>query len=74
MTTPTSDSAAPDTATLDTVIFDLDGTLVDSAPDMHAAANRALARDGRAPISLASSSATGYPASLSGPSKRAVRR
>lgn len=53
MTTPTSDSAAPDTATLDTVIFDLDGTLVDSAPDMHAAANRALARDGRAPISLA---------------------
>jgi len=52
MTTPASDSAAPVNSTLDTIIFDLDGTLVDSAPDMHAAANRILARDGRPPISL----------------------
>ncbi len=41
MTTPT------------TLVFDLDGTLVDSAPDMHAAANRTLARAGRDEISLA---------------------
>ena len=52
MTTPALDSATPVTSTLDTIIFDLDGTLVDSAPDMHAAANRTLARDGRPPISL----------------------
>jgi phosphoglycolate phosphatase len=28
------------------VIFDLDGTLIDSAPEIHAATNRALAREG----------------------------
>ncbi|MGR3548872.1 MAG: phosphoglycolate phosphatase [Roseovarius sp.] len=28
------------------VIFDLDGTLIDSAPDIHAAANRVMARHG----------------------------
>ncbi|WP_172331088.1 phosphoglycolate phosphatase [Mangrovicoccus sp. HB161399] len=29
------------------VLFDLDGTLIDSAPDLHAAANRMLADEGR---------------------------
>ncbi len=35
------------------VIFDLDGTLVDSAPGIHAAANEMLAAAGHAPIDLA---------------------
>jgi phosphoglycolate phosphatase len=34
------------------VIFDLDGTLIDSAPDIHAAANRVLADEGLAPLSF----------------------
>jgi phosphoglycolate phosphatase len=34
------------------VILDLDGTLIDSAPDLHAAANRVLAAAGRAPLDL----------------------
>jgi phosphoglycolate phosphatase len=33
-------------------VFDLDGTLVDSAPDIHAAINRVLARRGLAPYGL----------------------
>jgi phosphoglycolate phosphatase len=33
------------------VIFDLDGTLIDSAPDIRAALNRVLAADGLAPLS-----------------------
>jgi phosphoglycolate phosphatase len=33
------------------VIFDLDGTLVDSAPDIHAAVNRLLADMGEAALS-----------------------
>lgn len=36
-----------------TIVFDLDGTLVDSAQDMHAAANRILTRTGRTGITLA---------------------
>lgn len=32
------------------VIFDLDGTLIDSAPDIHAAANRVLAEAGADPL------------------------
>lgn len=32
------------------VLFDLDGTLVDSAPDLMAAMNRLLLREGRAPV------------------------
>ena len=35
------------------VLFDLDGTLIDSAPDIHAGANRVLAENGLAPQSLA---------------------
>ena len=35
------------------VVFDLDGTLVDSAPDMHTALNGVLAARGHAPLSLA---------------------
>ncbi|WP_343237123.1 phosphoglycolate phosphatase [Xanthomonas sp. XNM01] len=35
------------------VLFDLDGTLLDSAPDMLATANRMLAARGRAPTTLA---------------------
>lgn len=38
---------------LDGVLFDLDGTLVDSAPDILLAANRVLADAGRAPLDLA---------------------
>ena len=34
------------------VIFDLDGTLVDSAPDLHAVANTLLAENGAGPVSL----------------------
>lgn len=35
-----------------TLIFDLDGTLIDSAPDIHAAANSALTQMGRATLDL----------------------
>ena len=35
-----------------TVVFDLDGTLVDSAADLQTAANRALADEGGAPLDL----------------------
>lgn len=35
------------------IIFDLDGTLIDSAPDIHAAVNRMLAEAGRPALSLA---------------------
>ncbi|WP_025310786.1 phosphoglycolate phosphatase [Roseicyclus elongatus] len=34
------------------IVFDLDGTLVDSAPDLHAAVNRMLAEHGALPLSL----------------------
>ncbi|MCB1388735.1 MAG: phosphoglycolate phosphatase [Rhodobacteraceae bacterium] len=34
------------------LVFDLDGTLIDSAPDLHAAANRVLAEWGAAPLDL----------------------
>jgi phosphoglycolate phosphatase len=37
----------------DVLIFDLDGTLVDSAPDLHRCLNAVLAEQGRAPVSLA---------------------
>lgn len=35
------------------IIFDLDGTLIDSAPDIHAALNRALAEEGAPATTLA---------------------
>lgn len=35
------------------IVFDLDGTLVDSAPDIHAAVNRMLAGENRGPLDLA---------------------
>ncbi len=38
--------------TIQGVLFDLDGTLVDSAPDLLAAVNRVLADAGRAPLDL----------------------
>lgn len=38
--------------TKDTIIFDLDGTLIHSAPDIHAAMNFALLEMGRTPLSL----------------------
>ncbi|WP_316980024.1 phosphoglycolate phosphatase [Shumkonia mesophila] len=34
------------------IVFDLDGTLIDSAPDLQAAINRTLAADGRPPLSV----------------------
>jgi phosphoglycolate phosphatase len=34
------------------IVFDLDGTLIDSAPDIHAAANRMLADIGQPPLPL----------------------
>ena len=34
-----------------TIVFDLDGTLVDTAPDLTNALNHALARAGQAPVS-----------------------
>ncbi|MBL8658670.1 MAG: phosphoglycolate phosphatase [Rhodospirillales bacterium] len=35
------------------VVFDLDGTLIDSAPDLRTALNRLLAAEGRRPLALA---------------------
>lgn len=34
------------------IVFDLDGTLVDSVPDLHVAANKMLAEAGHAPLDL----------------------
>ncbi|NQV98366.1 MAG: phosphoglycolate phosphatase [Rhodospirillales bacterium] len=34
------------------VVFDLDGTLIDSAPDLHAALNRLMATEGRRQLAL----------------------
>ena len=41
------------TARIQAVIFDLDGTLVDSLPDIHAAANRLLGERGHGPLAPA---------------------
>lgn len=38
--------------TFDTILFDLDGTLVDSAPDLQAAANAMLRELGRPPLAI----------------------
>lgn len=47
------------------VAFDLDGTLVDSAPDLHSHTNRLLAAYGRPPLDLATvTSFVGYGASV----------
>jgi len=37
-----------------TLVFDLDGTLVETAPDLHAALNHTLAHKGLSPVTLAS--------------------
>ncbi|MCC7017491.1 MAG: phosphoglycolate phosphatase [Rhodospirillales bacterium] len=44
--------AYPSFAGLEAVVFDFDGTLVDSAPDLAAALNRLLAQEGYPPIAL----------------------
>ncbi len=41
-----------DVASRKAVVFDLDGTLIDSLPDLAAALNRSLARHGRGPVPL----------------------
>jgi phosphoglycolate phosphatase len=46
------DSAGTAGWRLRAVVFDLDGTLVDSAPDLHAAANAFLAERGHGPLDL----------------------
>lgn len=38
--------------TFGAVVFDLDGTLIDSAPDLRAALNKVLTKHNRAPVSL----------------------
>ncbi|WP_299617041.1 phosphoglycolate phosphatase [Pelagibius sp.] len=43
----------PTTLRIEAVIFDLDGTLVDSLPDIHAAANRLLGERGHGPLAPA---------------------
>ena len=44
--------AAPMAPTRNVLIFDLDGTLIDSAPDLHRSLNAVLAEQGRAPVGL----------------------
>ena len=43
----------PPSAQRTALAFDLDGTLIDSAPDLHVAVNRMLAEAGEAPLDLA---------------------
>lgn len=43
----------PDFSHIDTLIFDLDGTLVDTAPDLLAATNHVLAQNGRKAVTRA---------------------
>ena len=50
---PLSLNAAPSRSLPRTVLFDLDGTLLDSAPDMLATANQMLHARSRAPLTLA---------------------
>ena len=38
---------------MNALIFDLDGTLIDSAPDIQAAVNKMLAEEGISPLDLA---------------------
>lgn len=45
--------AVPKSTHSPALVFDLDGTLIDSAPDIHLAANRVLQEEGLAELSLA---------------------
>lgn len=50
---------------LDTLVFDLDGTLIDSAPDIHLLTNEILVNYGRAPLDLPTvTSFVGYGATV----------
>ena len=42
----------PENGAIRAVIFDLDGTLVESAPDLHVAANKLMAEHGRRDVTL----------------------
>ena len=44
----------------DAIVFDLDGTLIDSLPDVRAALNCALVEDGRREVSLAEAKGPGW--------------
>ena len=47
---PASDRPCP--PTMPTIVFDLDGTLVDTAPDLVATLNIILAREGLPPVAV----------------------
>ncbi len=52
MTAPTFRIASPTPTACDTLIFDLDGTLIDSAPDIRSSLNAALAEQDLEPASM----------------------
>ncbi len=53
MTSPHRQKARqPDAGPKGAIVFDLDGTLIDSAPDLHAALNQVLAEERTGPVTL----------------------